>query len=172
MAFLGFTTLGSTFVSFLQTVNSSGVPINADAAPTRMVYADDGTEITAANGSATAAHTGTITGATNANPIVITSTAHGLQTGARVTITGVGGNTAANTTANITRVSADTFSLDGVAGNGGYTSGGTFTVSGLYYHSLVASAGNGFSAGRTFFIQSVWAISSSNKSQIDSFTVT
>src|SRR5262249_36588531 len=39
-----------------------------------------------------------ITGASNAAPIVITSNSHGLSTGQKVFISGVGGNTAANGT--------------------------------------------------------------------------
>lgn len=65
-----------------------------------------------------------VTGATNASPIVITSTAHGLVTGDRVTIASVGGNTAANGNWTITKNDANTFSLDGSTGNGAYTSGG------------------------------------------------
>jgi hypothetical protein len=67
----------------------------------------------------------TITAASNASPIVITSTAHGLATGDRVTVASVGGNTAANGDWVITKVDADTFRLDGSTGNGTYTSGGT-----------------------------------------------
>src|SRR5574344_739128 len=66
-----------------------------------------------------------ITAASNATPIVITATAHGFNTGDKVYITGVGGNTAANGTWVVTRLTADTFSLNGSAGNGTYTSGGT-----------------------------------------------
>lgn len=68
----------------------------------------------------------TITGATNATPIVITtSAAHGLSTGNEVLIYGVQGNPAANGLHQITVLTTTTFSLDGVAGNGAYTSGGT-----------------------------------------------
>src|SRR5574344_708818 len=66
-----------------------------------------------------------ITAASNATPIVITATAHGFNTGDKVYITGVGGNTAANGTWVVTRLTADTFSLNGSVGNGAYTSGGT-----------------------------------------------
>ena len=71
----------------------------------------------------------TITDATNVTPIVITSAGHGLKTGDGVVITGVGGNTAANGDFEITRINADSFSLQtlshaDVAGNGAYTSGG------------------------------------------------
>src|SRR5574344_412169 len=71
------------------------------------------------------ATTKTITSASNATPIVITATAHGFNTGDKVYITGVLGNTAANGTWVITRLTADTFSLNGSVGNGAYTSGGT-----------------------------------------------
>lgn len=73
-------------------------------------------------------HGGGITGATNATPIVITtSTEHGLNDGQTVTIGSVGGNTAANGTWAVTLISPTTFSLDTSVGNGTYTSGGTVT---------------------------------------------
>lgn len=65
-----------------------------------------------------------ITNATNATPIVITSAAHGLQTGDVVTIVNVGGNGAAKGTWTITRVDANSFSLDTSVGDGDYTGGG------------------------------------------------
>lgn len=68
------------------------------------------------------AYTLAITGATNATPIVITANGHGLSTGARVSITGVLGNTAANGTWTITKVDANTFDLNTSVGNGAYTS--------------------------------------------------
>ena len=71
--------------------------------------------------------TGTISAATNASPIVISSADHGLITGASVTITGALGNTAANGTFIIVVIDADTFSLTGSTGNGVYASGGVWT---------------------------------------------
>ena len=67
----------------------------------------------------------TITGATNASPIVITAIGHGCATGDSVLIANVGGNTNANGMWPILWLSADTFSLVGSAGNAAYTSGGT-----------------------------------------------
>jgi hypothetical protein len=67
----------------------------------------------------------TVTGATNASPIVVTSAAHGLSTDNEVTITGVLGNTAANGTWKIIVLSTSTFSLTSSTGNGAYTSGGS-----------------------------------------------
>ncbi len=73
---------------------------------------------------------GTITGATNASPIVITtSLAHGLVTGQRVFIQGVTGNTAANGYSQpITVLTATTFQLNGSTGNGAFVAGGTVQV--------------------------------------------
>lgn len=63
--------------------------------------------------------------ATNATPIVVTTTAaHGLTSGDFVYINGVGGNTAANGFWAITVTSSTSFSLNTSVGNGAYTSGG------------------------------------------------
>lgn len=65
-----------------------------------------------------------VTGATNANPIEITtSSAHDLSSGDYAIISGVGGNTAANGQFLVTVTGSNTFTID-VAGNGVYTSGG------------------------------------------------
>ena len=72
--------------------------------------------------------TKSITGATAANPVVITATSHGYSNGDRVYITGVTGMTEINnrefTVANVT---TDTFELSGVDGSGfsAFVSGGT-----------------------------------------------
>ena len=80
-----------------------------------------------------------ITGASNATPIEITSTSHGLVAGERVTITLVGGNTAANGTWEvIASTGANTFTIGYIngaigggvgtsTGNGTYTSGGAWS---------------------------------------------
>jgi hypothetical protein len=71
-----------------------------------------------------------VTGATNATPIVITSTGHGFSNGDIVLIVGVGGNLAANGVFKIKNVAANTFELtdpendNNIAGTGTYTSGG------------------------------------------------
>lgn len=82
----------------------------------------------------------TVTGATNASPIVIQCASHTLLTGDRVTIAGVGGNTAANGTRAVTYVDATHFSLDGTTGNGAWTSGGT--VNPEFATVSAAKAGN------------------------------
>lgn len=72
-----------------------------------------------------------VTSSTDATPIVVTATAHGLVTGDRVLIYGHTTNVAANGIRKVTKLTADTFSLQGeftgtnVAGSGaGAGSGG------------------------------------------------
>lgn len=73
-----------------------------------------------------------VAGATNANPIEIsTTTMHRFQTGSNVCLSGVGGNTAANGCFTITATGPSSFTLDGTTGNGSYTSGGTVTPGGV-----------------------------------------
>jgi len=82
----------------------------------------------------------TVSGATNASPIVITSSAaHGLADGDRVKIVNVEGNTAANVDgyAKVTGYSTTTFALytdeeltTAVAGNGVFTTGGLICCEG------------------------------------------
>jgi hypothetical protein len=70
-------------------------------------------------------NTQAITGATNAAPIVVTtSLAHGYSTGDVVNIQNVVGNTAANGVFTVTVTNSTTFSLDDSSGNGTRTSGG------------------------------------------------
>lgn len=72
-------------------------------------------------------------------PIVVTTTsAHGLITGAVVTIASVTGNTAANGTFIATVTGASTFSVP-ATGNGAYISGGTVTATGC----VVGGSGTG-----------------------------
>jgi ubiquitin-activating enzyme E1-like protein len=80
-------------------------------------------------GDSTAAYaslTATVTGATNASPIVIqTSAPNNFNTGDTVVVANVNGNTAANGQYVITVVDTTHFSLNGSSGSGTYTSGGT-----------------------------------------------
>lgn len=72
-------------------------------------------------------NSGSITNASNASPIVITTAAaHGLTTGDYVVILGVGGNGAAIGTHQITVLTTTTFSLTGSTGDGAYTQGGVW----------------------------------------------
>jgi len=168
MSFFGFVTLEATLKGSAITRNSSKVPTNGDALPTYRVYGPNGL-MTSGTGTTSFRDTGSITGATNASPIVITSASHGLTTGTRVTITGVGGNTAANGSFIITNVSSSTFSLDGSTGNGAYTSGGTWNTAGLYLISHAITAANGYAAGTTYSILVSYAISSTSGADLYEF---
>jgi hypothetical protein len=72
----------------------------------------------------------TVSGATNATPIVVTATGHGYSDGDFVHITGVVGTTACNDLHIVANTTTNTFELTtpagaDVAGNGSYSSGGT-----------------------------------------------
>ena len=91
----------------------------------------------------------TVTAATNATPIVLTtSAAHNIVAGDLVVVRGVGGNTAANGVFWAGPVTATTLQLSASAGNAAYTSGGavvktnfgieTMTPDGLYARTIEA----------------------------------
>jgi hypothetical protein len=169
--FQGLVELETTDFPVTELVKSSAsVPVNADALPTYRVYSADGL-IVGQTGSMAFRDSGSITNATNASPIVVTSAGHGLTSGTRVTITGVGGNPGANGTFVITAVSADTFSLNGSSGGGAYTSGGTWNVTGLYTIDLDVTAANGYTAGETYTVLISAVVSSNNYGSVHTFTV-
>jgi hypothetical protein len=75
-----------------------------------------------------------ITGATNASPIVVTATGNTFLTGDVINIGGVTGNTAANNQWIVTVISAgSTFSLNGSTGNGAYVTGGAASKTGVFW---------------------------------------
>ncbi len=113
---LGNTAANGTFT--ITVIDSDHFSLNSSTG--NGAYTSGGTWVLASN----------ITGASNANPIVINSQGHGLATGQRVTITGVTGNTNANGTFTITVLSADTFSLNGSTGNASFTGGGLWALTG------------------------------------------
>lgn len=69
----------------------------------------------------------TITGATNATPIVVTAAGHGFLADDPVAVEGVLGNTAADGDWLAANVTDDTLGLKGSVGNAAYTSGGAIT---------------------------------------------
>ena len=166
--FVGFAILEEAFTGTLVTKNTSGVPTDADSFPTCRIYGADGVvhDVTASYRDS-----GSITGATNASPIVVTSAAHDLTVGTVVVISGVLGNTAANGTFVISAVTTNTFTLTGSTGNGAYTSGGSWHVKGLYKYAIEATSANGFASGETYFALFSYAISASQQGVIHSFSV-
>jgi len=166
--FQGYVQLGNDFTSRLLVKNSSGVPINADALPTYRVYGPNGF-IT--SGTASKADSGNVENATNASPVVITDTAHGLTTGAYLTVANVEGNTGANGSYAVTKVNANSFSLDDSTGNGSYTTGGDWNVTGLYEYTVSALEASGFELGESYQIHFTFEISSTQQTVIHSFQV-
>lgn len=167
--FIGFITLGSGF-SFLVVCESSSAPVDADALPTYRVY-NDGGLATNGTGTLTQPETGTVTNATNASPIVITSASHSLTSGQKATLSGVLGNTAANGSFVITVLDANTFSLNGSTGNGAYTSGGTWKTTGLYEMAFTPLQANGFAQGGSYDILINYAVSTTPQVQTFRFGV-
>lgn len=76
--------------------------------------------------------TASITGATNATPIVVTAT-NAFANDDVVTISGVLGNLGANGTFRLVGVSGSGFTLDGAVGTGAYASGGTASKVNVVY---------------------------------------
>ena len=91
-----------------------------------------------------------IESSTNATPIVVTITGHGLNTGDEVLIAGHETNTNANGTWFVTYVSADTFNLDDSIGNGVGGATGTCTegVSHVWANNEIDSSGVTRAAGQ------------------------
>jgi len=90
---------------------------------------------------------GTITGATQANPAQITSPDHNLITGSVITISNVGGMVELNgNTYTITVVDANNFTLDGIDSSAftAYTSGGSWTSSNTFSFTLFGNNVNPF----------------------------
>lgn len=93
---------------------------------------------------------GAVTNVTNSAGLVkITSTAHGMITDQSVTVYGVEGATGANITALITKIDADSFTLQGSTFGGSYTSGGQWAETGLCASGLTAPPTEIFSKGDT-----------------------
>jgi hypothetical protein len=173
--FLGFlpVSVGCTFA--LGLVNyASGAPANPDANPVYRIYGQTGL-VAAGNGSLTPFESGTITAASNANPIVLTTGAvNSLTSGTAVRIASVGGNTNANGLNVVTVLTTQTFSIP-VAGNAPYTSGGTWKTAGLYLLDLtvvtVPSLVSAFEEGLNYAVDVNWTESTVPKIATFQFAV-
>ena len=166
--FGGYVKLDNTYQGTLLVVSTVGTPVNADALPTFRVYGPTGF---VKDGTTTLRNSGTVSNATNASPVVITSTAHGLTTGALITVVAVTGNTGANGTFVVTRVDANSFSLDGSTGNGAHAGGGTWNVTGLYGFSIPALGIDGYESGKSYQVQFAYLIATVSGSQVHSLQV-
>lgn len=170
MGFLGFIDEGVAGTLLFQLRSSAGAPVEPDSAPTFKVLGPNGL-VASGSGSLSSFESGSITGATNASPIVITAASHTVKTGQSVTIASVGGNTNANGTFIATYVSSTQFSLNGSTGNSAYTSGGTWRTTGLYKASLSGSILSSLQAGVTYTIIVTWLESGAKRCLQGTFTV-
>ena len=166
--FLGFVDLEDTLVGTLLVTDTSFTPTDADALPTFRVYGPNGF---VQSGSGTLKQTAALTAASNESPIVITSALHGLTVGSNVTITGSLGNTAANGTFNVSAVTANTFTLEGSTGDGNWTSGGEWHMTGLYNVSIAAQGVSGYEKSEVYQIVYAYDLSATAQGQIHSFQV-
>jgi hypothetical protein len=97
---------------------------NRDSTLKEIINSINGTNILN-TGRGTVGTIKTVTGATNAAPIVVTVAAHGYASADRVAVERVKGNLGANGDWRITVLDADTFELNGSTGTGAYVSGGS-----------------------------------------------
>jgi len=172
--YLGLVPIGNQIGGTIATRNASNTPTDPTSAPTFRVYGPGSVSVMLnGTGSLTKKDTGSVSNATGnaVSPIQITSNGHGLTTGSYVTVGGVGGNTAANVTGTITAVDANNFTEDGTTGNGAYTSGGTWNVTGLWNFSFTPTLANGFVQGTTYTAYIQWTISGTTYSDTFTFTV-
>ncbi len=168
---LGTVELGATLNACVPIVDGSNAPTDPTVPPSFRVYGSGMGPMPNGQGSLQTLDTGNLTNATNAAPIVVTSAAHNLQTGVKVKVSGVQGNTAANAQTTITKIDANTFSLDGTVGNGAYTAGGSWHVAGLYRISLSINGGDGYAPGSTYFVLVSWTVAGTSYSMLCVFRV-
>ena len=160
---------GTMYIPFIVT-DTSDTPAESDALPVGRVYGPNGA-LTNLSPTATMLDEKTITGATNANPIVVSVASHGFLAGAKVFIRNVGGNTNANGVRTVANPEAGTFELSGGSGNGAYTSGGTVRLNGTYLFTIACTAVNGFESGQNYTLIVSYAISATAKTQKFTFAV-
>lgn len=170
--FAGFVVLGDTLNSMLLTTDSNGQAIMPDTFPSFVVVGESGTVL-----SGTSTYTRNLTGASASGGgglITVTANAHGLQTAARVFLSGFSGTLASTINNNfyvITRVDANTFTLDGTAASGTAT-GGNVALVGAFNPGIVCSQGNGFSAGRAYVLLWSYKVSGQSRAAQHTFMVT
>jgi hypothetical protein len=168
--FLGFIDEATAGTLLFQLRGNSNEPVEPDAAPTWRILGASG-QVASGTGSAASFESGSVTGATNASPIVITAAGHSVVTGQAVTVASVGGNTAANGNFVATYVSSTQFSLNSSTGNGAYTSGGTWKTTGLYKVALSGAVLNSLEVGKTYKIVLTFTLSAAIRVAEGTFTV-
>jgi hypothetical protein len=128
------------------TANAITSDASADATGTATFYRalkSDGTTVVADGGVSSGRTAVSVTAATNANPAALTSTAHGLSTGDRVTLAGATGSWApVNGTWTVTVTGANTFTIPvDSTGFGALAGTVTFRADDLDMNSVAISSG-------------------------------
>lgn len=149
----------------------ASVPASPASNPSYRIY-DGDSLVQNGTGFLVPADSGNVTGANTSSPITITSVAHGLVTGNIVTVKNVGGQTGANGTFAVTRLTDNTFQLVGSTTVGAYTSGGTWQVAGLYLFSVDLQPGSGFDVGGNYQVLVNWVEGSDELAAMYFFAVT
>lgn len=150
---------------------STGALDTADALPTFRIIGDDGA-VEGGNGTAALMESGTISAiATGATTTVTCDAAHGLSTGAVVTITGADGTSNVNGTHPITVTGSTTFTFNDVVSSGTYTSGASWFTPGLYALTLDSVIRAALEAGRNYLCLCNGTFSSVIRTQQIRFTV-
>lgn len=167
--FAGYVNLNGTLYLRFRVKNTSNQPVNADALPTWRVYDSSGV---IDNNTVAESENDVISNVTGSSPLTVTSAGHGLSTGAYITVEGVEGETGANGSFTITKVDADSFTLDGSSTAGAYTSGGNWNTAGAYTVTIACTAGNGFEQGGVYTVFVDYEVSATQTSQEFRFVVT
>lgn len=170
MAYLGLFELDTT-LSAPVLLEVASVPANPSSNPAYRIY-DGGSLVQNGTGFLTPADSGNVTGANTSSPITITSVAHGLVTGNIVTVKNTGGQTGANGTFSVTRLTDDTFQLVGSTTVGAYTSGGVWQIAGLYLLEVDLQPGSGYDVGNSYTIAIFWTEGSDEFATTRYFAVT
>lgn len=136
-------------IPVLFTDPSTGASANPDALPTFRIMADDG-PVENGNGTAEILESGDISAIVTGATTTVTSTDHGLSTGAVVTIAGAAGTSNVNGTHPITVTDANTFTFDDVSSSGTYTSGATWKTPGLFKLVLDSTIRSSLEVGRSY----------------------
>jgi hypothetical protein len=133
---------------------AGGAIADPDALPTFRAYGPSGVV-----GSGTLARYpgGTITNVQQAGgDIVVTAAGHGLEAGAVVDVSGVGGATGANGRAILAAADADTFTYPGTTG-GAYTAGGAWNPAGIWTVPIGGSLRSALEPGVLYEFAVTWA---------------
>ncbi len=133
-------------------------PISPDAAPVLVLYGADGPLAGTSEGEP--AQEGAVTAISTAAPAVVTSAAHGLQTGQAVELVGT---TARDGFYLATVLSADTFSLDGTTAGSAQAAVGSWRSAGVWRFDLPTAALPSLAAGSTYTAAVTYAVADAPK---------